>query len=216
MDYDVGMRGIREVVSDQIYSARGSVSYSDFAKQNQLDGMEQVTLEDRVTVVWPTGAVFLKTTGAMYGPPEDPRLLADWREKYARANLVRAVKTFNECKRQAQQNPLGFNWLPDLTRLRDIAVSAQNFFDQCHEEYEIQNGRGPEWQRRQKEAIAESERSQQYQQQIHARAMAAIQEIKLNDTTQTQEDEDGEIVINKVVSPLTLTEKALRPYLRSH
>jgi len=150
--------------------------------------MEQVLLEDNVTIVWPTGAVFLKTTGAKYGPPLEPRLLADWREKYARANLSRAVKTFNACKQAAQQNPLGYDWLPDLTRLRDIAIRAKRHYEACHEELEIQCGRGPEWERQRKEAIAEREREDQRRQQIHALAMARIQEIELS--SPTQEDDE--------------------------
>jgi hypothetical protein len=178
------------VVGQEAYTARGSISYSDFAKQNQLDGMEQVLLEDNVTIVWPTGAVFLKTTGQMYGVPLEPYVLADWKLKHATAWLQKTGADFQECKRQATMDPESWDWVSDLKRLREIGLHAQRNFHECREAFEVACGRGAEWERQRKEQEARIQRGRQLQDQIRFKALAAIQEIELNDTTQTEDDDE--------------------------
>ena len=177
------------VVGDDAYTARSSISFKEFSAQNQRDGMGQVLLEDNVTMVWPTGAVFLKTSGQMFGAPLEPTLLADWQLKHATAWLKASVKTFNDCKQQALQNPEGWDWVSDLKRLKDVAVRAKENYEACHEIFELANGRGAKWRRQQEEQKTQMQLAQQRHDQIRARALAAIYEIDLTDAP-TQEDDD--------------------------
>jgi hypothetical protein len=155
--------------------------------------MGGLALDDGVHIVYPTGAVLLRTNGAMFGPPEEPILLADWKLKHAQAWHKARVKEFDDCKRQASQNPVGgYDWIPDLRRLRDAAARAQENLRQCREAHETACGRTPEWRRQQKERAEQAERARQQEDARRHSALALIQSIEIpnDDETVAQSDDD--------------------------
>jgi hypothetical protein len=180
--------------SEQLFQGRGSVSWQEFRQANIVDEMDAVEADDKIHILLPTGACLRKDSGQMFAAPVDnPRLLADWKLKYAACWLKATIKTFNMAKTQAlaqaQQNPFGFDGVPELTRLRDVAMRAKKHFDECHEEFEVQCGRGKAWKRQQEERRAEIELSNQREAAARGKVMAAIYEIELTDTP-TEEDGD--------------------------
>jgi len=174
-----------------IFGQPGGVSFQQFQAENTVDGMGGLALEDGVHIVYPSGAVLLRTNGSMFGPPEEPMLLAEWRLKYAQAWHKEKVREFNDCKRQASLNPVGgYDWLPDLRRLRDVAKRAQENLKECHEAYEIACGRGPDWRRQQKQMAEQTERARQAEENRRAKALAAIHAITIDDENVARDDDE--------------------------
>jgi len=171
------------------HARRGAPSFGEFDQQHTVSGMGAVTLPGG-EMGYPDGAVFLPATGAMHDPPLEPVRLAELKEQHARAWLADAVKTFDDCKRAAQQNPMGHDWPSDLRRLKDVADRAKQNLKACHEAFEIACGRGPEWRRQQKQMAQAIERDRQRQEQARSKALQAINEITLDADTPSDADDE--------------------------
>lgn len=165
-------------------------AWGEWSARHSVNGMGPVELDDKIHIIFPDGAVCNKQHPGWYDPHPDPVVNAEWRLKHAEAWLKAKVEEFERVKWQAQENPLGADWVPELTRLRSAVAHAKLNLDSCRESLEVACGRGREWERQRKQQEAAYERGRQAQLAREGAVRNAIYDIKLDDAIPLSTDDE--------------------------
>jgi hypothetical protein len=160
-----------------------------FRAANRLDGMQEVQLPNRPEMVFPSGAIYLTTTGALFAPPLEAIPLAEWRLAHAEEWYRRRVRDFEDCRRQAQANPTIHDWVSDLVRLRDAVLHAQK--NLAARRADLEQARDPGGvMAKANEAIREQiQRDSERRERERMKALAAIDAITIGDGSAPDDDE---------------------------
>jgi hypothetical protein len=157
--------------------------FAPFRAKHSIDGMTEVELPNRRETVW------IRTTGALHDPHLEPIPRAEWRLLHAEEWCRLKVAAFETCKGRALASPLDYDWLPDLTRLRDDVIHAQK--NLAARRADLDEARDPGGRMAAaNEAIAEQiQRSTERREQERLKALSEIEAISINGTAAANDDE---------------------------
>jgi|HubBroStandDraft_4_1064222.scaffolds.fasta_scaffold531098_2 hypothetical protein len=174
--------------SGQLFGQTNSIGFGEFASRNRLDGMSEIELEDRTTIVFPSGGVLLKTNGSLFGPPEEPVLLATWKLRHAIAWEKLKVQEFHTAKAWAQQDPTQ-DWIPHLKEKKAVAKHARANLIACKAALEEAQDPGGVQRAAQKQMTEEYNRERRASEAFRSRKLAEVLEITLDDVPSESDDE---------------------------